>query len=451
MPSDYDNDLLREAVFNIKTGDLTAARHYLERALEVADDWDTRTEANFQMSQITDDPVEKRKYLEETLAISPTHAEARRALAILDGKLKPQDIVDPDHLPAQSSDERNAAVDRFACPKCGARMVFDGDGRTLICENCSRQDVLNPAAVQVEQDFIIAMANGQSQRKPVATNAFVCQGCGARALLPPQAISETCSYCGSVYVLAGATELVEPDSIIPMAFNQRDAALRLVQWVEKHKITPQGKIQAPRGLYLPVWTFDIMGNVPWHGVTYSSEMPGLGSGFGSAGPLSLSLGGSKYQNKQARSVSGNRDVYSDDVIVPATSKLGDLFVKMLKEYTYSGAAAYDPRYLAGWPAEIYETAMAQASLKARGQVADDVAHNLGSWLSGEYSSLSDLGYSTGNLAVVSFKLVLVPVWVTEYELENRQFRVLINGQNGAVHGETPSHGILGWLDGVLGN
>ena len=448
MPSDYDNDLLREAILNIKIKDFAAARRYLERALELADDLDTRCEANFQMSQITDDPVEKRNYLEETLAISPTHAEARRALAILDGKLKPQDIVDPDHLPAQSSAEHSVSADRFTCPKCGARMVFDGDGRTLICENCARQEALNPAAVQVEQDFIIAMATGQSQRKPVAMNAFVCQGCGARALLPPESISATCSYCGSVYVLAGTTELVEPDSIIPMAFNQHDAALHLVQWVEKHKITPQGKVQAPRGLYLPVWTFDITGNVPWRGVTYSSE---LDTSFGPSNPLSLSLGSGKYQNRQARPVSGNRDVYFDDVIVPATSKLGDLFVKMLKEYTYTSVAAYDPRYLAGWPAEIYETDMAEASLKARGQVADQVANNIKAWLSSEYSDISDVGYSTASLAVVSFKLVLVPVWVTEYELESRQFRVLINGQNGAVHGETLSHGILGWLDGVLGN
>src|SRR5687767_5339322 len=263
MPSDYDNSLLREAILNIKAKEYQAARRYLERALELADDLDTRVRANFYMSQIVDDPLEKRKYLEDTLAYNPSHAEARKALAILDGKLKQEELVDADHLPEQSSKTQTARADRFTCPKCGSRMVFDGDGRSLVCEFCGREEGLSANPPADEQDFILAMATGLGQRKPVAMQTFNCKSCGANFLLPPQVISETCSYCGSVYVLAGTRELLEPDSIIPMAFDQREAAVRLVRWVQKHEITPEGKVQAPRGLYLPVWTFDIMGAAPW--------------------------------------------------------------------------------------------------------------------------------------------------------------------------------------------
>ena len=55
-----------------------------------------------------------------------------------------------------------------------------------------------------------------------------------------------------------------------------------------------------------------------------------------------------------------------------------------------------------------------------------------------------------NLSILSFKLVLVPVWVTEYSLEGRSFRILINGQSGAVYGETPSRGILDWFSDAFG-
>ena len=150
MPSDYDNDLLREAIANIKAKDFSLARRYLERALDIADDHETRIWANYWMSQITDDLQEKRKYLEEVLAAEPTHPEARRALALLDGK-----IVNPDALPAQSTETQNAKADRFACPKCGARMVFDGDGRTLVCEQCTSTQALNNSAPEFEQDFIL--------------------------------------------------------------------------------------------------------------------------------------------------------------------------------------------------------------------------------------------------------------------------------------------------------
>lgn len=420
MPTNYDNDLLREAILNIKAKEFAAARRYLERALEMADDWDTRVQASFYMSQVVDDPREKRKYLEDALAINPTHAEARKMLAILDGKLKPEDIVNPDALPAQSREMQDAQADRFTCPKCGSRMVFDADGRTLYCESCRREQALGSGAPQNEQDFILAMATGQGHRKPVATKTFRCQGCGAQFLLPPEVISETCAYCGSVYVVAGTRDLVEPDSIVPMAFNQHEAAVRLVKWVEKHKISPEGKVQAPRGLYLPVWTFDIMGNVPWNGTV--------------------------YRDKREVPVSGEKMVSFDDIVIYSTPKLSELLPKIIKGYALGSAAAYDPRYLAGWPAEIYQTPMADASLNARKQAVERIRDSIYD----EVNSVRDLHYSTSNLATLSFKLVLVPIWVTEYTLEGRTYRVIINGQSGLVYGETASHGILGWLEDVLG-
>ena len=97
--TEYDNDLLREGILHFKVKEYDLARNYFKRALENADDLQTRAQANFYLSQLTDDPVRKRNYLEETLAIDMTHPEARRLLAILDGKLKAGEIVNPDALP----------------------------------------------------------------------------------------------------------------------------------------------------------------------------------------------------------------------------------------------------------------------------------------------------------------------------------------------------------------
>ena len=421
MPSDYDNDLLREAIANIKAKDFSLARRYLERALDIADDHETRIWANYWMSQITDDLQEKRKYLEEVLAAEPTHPEARRALALLDGKIKPGEIVNPDALPAQSTETQNAKADRFACPKCGARMVFDGDGRTLVCEQCTSTQALNNSAPEFEQDFILAMATGKGHRTPVAVKTFNCQGCGAQFILPPQEISSVCAYCGSPHVVIGTRELVQADSIIPMAFNQRQAAQYLVQWVEKHKITPQGMVQAPLGMYLSIWTFDIFGNIPWSGTV--------------------------YRNKQEVPVSGEKNVNFNDIVVPGAPRLADLLPRIMPGFDTSCAPAYDPGYLAGWPAEVYEMAMSDASLEARKQAVDGALDRIRL----EMGHVNDLNYNTSNLSILSFKLVLIPVWYTTYLLEGRTFRVVINGQNGTVYGETPLQGILSWIGNLIGN
>ena len=57
------------------------------------------------------------------------HARARKSLAILDGKIKADPIIDPDKLPLAPEGLRSASAERFMCPKCGGRMSFAPDGR----------------------------------------------------------------------------------------------------------------------------------------------------------------------------------------------------------------------------------------------------------------------------------------------------------------------------------
>ena len=423
MPTEYDNDLLREGILHFKAKEFEAARNYIERALESADDLQTQVQANYYLSLLTDDPVQKRKYLEETLAIDMTHAEARRALAILDGKLKANEIVNPDSLPAPATGTVAVQADRFTCPKCGGRMVYAPDGVSLICEYCNQGQRLSSGVTGQEQDFFIAMANGKGFRKTVSVKTFQCKGCGANFLLPPQEISATCAYCGSVHVIAMEKErtLVEPDAIVPMAFDQKQAALYLAQWVEKNRIELQEKVQAPRGLYLPVWTFDIAGNIPWNGCV--------------------------VRNEREVPVSGDRVVNFTDICIPASRTLSALLEKALPEYGLSTAPAYDPRYLAGWPAEIYELTMSDASLEAR-RIAVEQVRGL---IHGEFGHVQDLGYSSSAIMVDSFKLALVPVWMTEITAHDQTGRVIINGLTGAVHSELSERGLAGWLGDMLGS
>jgi hypothetical protein len=422
MASEYDNDLLREGIFHYKVKEFDTARAYIQRALENADDMQTRAQANYYLSLLSDDPVQKRKYLEETVAIDMTHAEARRTLAILDGKLKANDIVDPDKMPAPVSGAVTVQADRFTCPKCGGRMVYAPDGASLVCEYCNQNQRLSTTAVTGEKDFIVAMADGSGLRKPVAVQTFRCQGCGATFILAPNEISSTCAYCGSAHVVAQdkKQQMIEPDSILPMAFDQKQATSQLVHWVESMKITPQEQVQAPRGLYLPIWTFDIIGSIPWKGMI--------------------------YRDKREVPVSGEEDVSFGDVRVLGSKKLAGLMVKTLPEFDLSRATAYDARFLVGWMADVYDLSMADASLDAR-QIA--VEHMRTTVLQ-KFGQIQDLGYSTSDIMVSGFKLIFVPVWVTDIKTHDRSSRVLINGRTGSVHSDIPGRRLSSWLDNMLG-
>jgi hypothetical protein len=59
------------------------------------------------------------------------------------------------------------------------------------------------------------------------------------------------------------------------------------------------------------------------------------------------------------------------------------------------------------------------------------------------------------MSVESFRLNLLPVWMTEIPFSGREHLILINGQHGTVASDLPeekpeSTGFMGWLGDLLG-
>ena len=96
--------------------------------------------------------------------------------------------------------------------------------------------------------------------------------------------------------------------------------------------------------------------------------------------------------------------------------------------------------------------MANASLDARNRAYSTLKRKL----PGEIASLFNLVTSSASLAIESFKLVLIPVWITEIPTDGHKVLVLINGQNGVVQGDMPSqpkakskNKLFDWLEDLL--
>jgi predicted RNA-binding Zn-ribbon protein involved in translation (DUF1610 family) len=447
MSSDYDKDLVDRAVIHIKAKEFESARRFLERALDVADDPETRARASWHLSQLTEDPAQKRGLLEDVLSYNRNNAEARRALAILLGKLKPEDVIDPDKLAPQPEGEVSPArADRFSCPNCGARMVFAPDGGSLLCENCGYRDPplsLPPFSAKMggagggspeEQDFIVAMATAAGHRVPVAMHTFTCRGCGANFILPPEVISATCSYCGTPHVLdvkaarelpprGDSLVLLPPDAVIPFAFDREHAERLLSDWAREQRLPSGSRASVPRGIYLPVWAFDLNGEIPYRAEIQVQE----------------------GNQTVVRVINDTYPVLYNDVAVPASRKLETLLDAALPAYRIGDAAAYDPRYLADWPAEVYDITMSDASLEARARSVRRMQRQLGEYLQTQYDGYTTFTTSSAILSAESFKLVLVPAWITTYRADARLRQALVDGQTGSVHGEESSKSPLDWL------
>jgi len=420
MIEDYSKELLRTGIIEAKAGNKDTARRYLDRAIYMAGKHDVLAEAWFWMSEVLDKPAEKRRALENCLSLDLRHARARRSLAILDGKLKADEVIDPNHLPPAPEGLRKADAQRFMCPKCGGRMSFVPDGQSLVCEYCTRDQKLgagtNPAN---EKDFIIAMATARGHGKPLQEQVFHCNGCGAEFILPPKQISASCVYCDSAHVvsLEKTKDLLAPDAILPHVFDQKHATQLLIQWVEGNAIKPAKKVDLPRGLYLPLWTFDVGGTIEYTGET-----------------IAVQDDSDKPESERRRlRVTDQYPVFVDDLPLPASRKPSAVFLKLIPTFELKSLKPYDPRFLASWPAEIYDVPMADASLDARSQTYARYKRELPSLL----SELRLMHTSSASLAIESFKLNLLPVWMTEIPFDDREHLVLINGQNGMVASDIP--------------
>jgi hypothetical protein len=242
-------------------------------------------------------------------------------------------------------------------------------------------------------------------------------------------------YCGSPHVVnwESEDELLAPDGIIPHAFDQRRAIRHLVEWVEGNKIQPEGQVEPPRGVYLPLWTFDLGGSIDYVGEKADDS----------------EIQFSRKYPKMIR-VKDSYPVQVNDLPIPASRKLSAVFLKLIPTFELKAVKPYDPRYLANWPAEVYDIPMAEASLDARAQGLARYKRDLPTLL----ESVKLVSASSARMTVDSFRLTLLPVWMTELPFGGRAHLVLINGMNGEVRSDLPETkekpgGLLEFLSDLL--
>jgi len=418
-------DLLVQGITAVKAGDVEEAHFYLEWALRKDASDDERAQAWYWLSQVYADPGDQRECLAYALAIDPANPLARRALAILDGRLKPQDIIDPDRLRSTgSNDPVEASARQFLCPRCGSSMRYSPDGAGLECAFCSYREGDNPTGrnggtygdpdlSELEQDFITALATARGHRRPSSMRTFHCQACGTGFILAPETHSLTCPYCETVYVTeaADSQDIVPPQGLIPFSFDREKAELIAHEWLDG-----QGFVSNITGIYVPAWTFDLHGEISWQGLEPRGDdwVP----------------------------VSGNYYVLHDDLVVPAGENIAAHQAKCVRSYDLRGLVAYDAKYLADWPATRYQKSVAEASLKARRRVLEQLRRQPYKLTGGRI--VRDLRLNSRGLAIDSFKLILLPMWIAHFRRDGNLLEAVINGQSGVVWGDR-AYGLVGKL------
>jgi DNA-directed RNA polymerase subunit RPC12/RpoP len=422
--------------------DKEEARFYLEWVLRSGDaESDQKTSAWLWLSEVEDDPKRKRDCLENVLAFDPANGPARRGLALLDGRLKAEDVIDPNRPIAPVAPNVSPSpkgVRRYACPKCGGRMAYDAAKRSLTCEYCGNHlfeyQALQQGALISEQDFAATLPTAKAYRWELpAERVLKCEACGATFTLPPLHVSGTCPFCGSNHVVTATTaELIQPEAVLPFQFNA-DVAVKFIRgWIDQQKYRPddlddRAAIAKPRGVYWPCWTFDLGGTMNWRALV--GEQHGKQTAWIPRSEVYL--------------------VYHDDLLVPATQSLSQDLLNDILEFDTKALVPYSTDLLADYAAEIYQIPLSDASLVARQRALKiGQEHVQQNTLAGE--NYKDFFMNTGGMVIESYKLVLLPIWVTAYRYKKEKFSVVVNGQSGVVSGQVPRSGLQKALVSLLG-
>jgi hypothetical protein len=163
----------------------------------------------------------------------------------------------------------------------------------------------------------------------------------------------------------------------------------------------------------------------------------------------------RFGQKKVTRFSSTYPILENDLPIPASRKPSAVFLRLIDSFDMKSIKPYDPRYLASWPAEIYDVPMSAASLDARSQTFAKFKRDLPVLV----NQSNIVNTSSANLMIESFKLNLLPVWMTELPFNGREHLVLINGQNGVVSSdllgtneeETEEGGLFNFLADLLGD
>lgn len=326
-----------------------------------------------------------------------------------------------------------AATDR-KCPACGGVMDFDPSTGGLHCPFCDHTETIAVAnetgAEKAEElDFESAEFTGNcdwgAEKKTVT-----CKACGAVSVYDALEVSSECPYCGSNQVMeASDVKTLAPNGVVPFKITVEDAAKRFVNWLGKKWFCPSAakrsaKADAFTGIYLPYWTFDTNTSS-----TYTAEY-GI--------DRKVKKGDKEETVTDWHKTNGSYSKFIDDELVCGTNAHETGILNMIEPYDTNDNKAYKPEYLAGFGAERYSIGLKDAWEKAKQFIKSKLNGAITSKIMQQYNAdhVRNLQVNT-NFADVTYKYLMLPVWISSFTFSGKIYQFMVNGQSGKVGGKYP--------------
>lgn len=318
----------------------------------------------------------------------------------------------------------------YTCPGCGSWIGYNPDLGKFRCEYCLGEYTLEEveawaqkrAAEEADNAFAEADIRHDYIDEMVG---YTCKNCGAQAMAQKGATATVCFYCHKPIVIAeNLSGQFKPERIVPFGIGKEKAMETFLNWAEKKKFKPKGftdksRIEEMTGVYLPFW----WGN-------FKAEVNAVIEGKSSTRHKE----GNRYRiETEVFEVHRGGPVELKEFGEVVLSRYEDKFIFGLGEFDKSGEKDFAMPYLAGNFAESYDKSEEEIKMELT-QKAYDKIYGQVTQIPGESAAVRSFDIKWTQ---IDWHYGLLPVWMLNYNFNDRIYKFGINGVSGQAFGEVP--------------
>lgn len=332
---------------------------------------------------------------------------------------------------------------KFPCPSCGARLDFDPAARGLKCPYCGFEQQIergDPAEVaERDYDEYLDREEARGRAIPGRSSETRCPGCGANVLLEDHVATDRCPFCTTHLESKpeAAHAMLPPESLLPFTVDLRDARDAFAAWLRTlwfapnalRKLAALGQLS---GVYIPYWTYDAMTVTFYEGERGDNYTDTI---------YTTDANGNRVAQTVVRTrwypVSGEVRHFFDDVLVCGSTSLPADLLDQINDWNLGKLEPFRPDYLSGFRTERYSIDLRGGYKDAKQQMEPTIHRLVCRDIGGDHQRVHA---KRTRYSAVTFKPLLLPVWVAAYRFQEKTFQIVVNGRTGRVAGRRPYSG-----------
>jgi LSD1 subclass zinc finger protein len=329
------------------------------------------------------------------------------------------------------------------CRECGALLKYAPGTLQLKCEYCGCANEIREAVaptVVEEIDFEKFLSENSSGVEKHEIVTVKCGNCGASSTLKPNITSDNCPFCASPIVITGGTSssIIKPKYLLPFNIDQKSAFIQFKNWIKSLWFAPNDLKQYAdnaeklNGMYIPYWTYDSR--------TVSEYSGERGDNYTTTESYTTIENGKSVS--RTRTVTKIRWSYAsgivnnnfDDVLILASNSLPEKYTNALEPWDLNNITDYNDKFLSGFRSESYQIDVKEGFEKSKVFMDMGIRDSINRDIGGDHQRINSVETKYND---ITFKHILLPIWLSAYRYNDKVFRFMINGRTGEVQGERP--------------